>query len=222
MLFTRRQSHSNSASYSLRTSRYIDKEFQLKYSSVILSAAIVGILITIFPIYYFLNQNYEIFVELAYDQSPRILDYLEREKTWVTLLLVTGSSATLFFFWYLGLKLTSRIVGPIYIVRNHLQELARGNWSQAPIKIRTQDEFQELIECYNYFYESFRINLKKDLDLLQKFNIDPNNRDAYLAWKNLIEEKALQLNQTDLLIEKEISAVISSLPVEQPDQRHVS
>jgi hypothetical protein len=222
MLFGRDVKQSNVSSYSLRTSRFIDREFQLKYTSVVLTAAVVGILVTLFPIYHFLSQNYKIFVDLAYDQAPQILKYLERERNSVTLLLVGGSAGTLCFFWYLGLKMTSRIVGPIKILKNHLRGLSRGQWSQPPIRIRVDDEFQDLIDSYNYFYDSFRLNLEKDLALLRSISIDPKNRDAYFAWKRLIDEKAIQLNRTDLLMEPHLSPVGGASPVERRDQLRVS
>lgn len=222
MLFGRDGKQSNASSYSLRTSSFIDREFQLKYTSVVLTAALIGIIVTLFPIYHFLNQNYQIFVDLAYDQAPQILSYLERERSAVTLLLVGGSAGTLCFFWYLGLKLTSRIVGPIKVLKNHLRGLSRGQWAQPPIRIRVDDEFQDLIDSYNYFYDSFRVNLERDIEMLKSLSIDPKNRDAYFAWKKLIEEKATQLNRSDLLMEPKINPVSDEEPSERLDQRHVS
>ncbi|MCB0406985.1 MAG: hypothetical protein KDD34_02210 [Bdellovibrionales bacterium] len=222
MLLSRGIKHTKAPSYSLRTSRFIDRDFQLKYTSVVLTAALIGILVTIFPIYYFLSQNYNIFVDLAYEQAPQILHYLERERSWVNILLIAGCTGTLCFFWYLSLKLTSRIVGPIQVLKNHIRGLSRGQWAQAPIRIRDSDEFQDLIDSYNYFYDSFRVNLQRDLELLKKFSIDPKNRDAYLAWRSLIEEKAYQLGRRDLLPEPEIIPLSVDGPSEESDQRHVS
>lgn len=222
MFFHRGLKHSKAPSFAIRTSRFIDREFQLKYTTVVLTAALIGILVTIFPVYFFLNENYRIFVDLAYEQAPQILDYLERERSWVTMVLISGSIGTLCFFWYLGLKLTSRIVGPIQILKNHIRGLSRGQWSQPPIKIRTDDEFHDLIDSYNYFYDSFRVNLQRDLELLQSLSIDPQNRDAWLAWKELVEEKATQLNMTHLLPDPAISPLNASRPSAPPGQRHVS
>lgn len=63
-----------------------------------------------------------------------------------------------------------------------------------PIKVRETDEFQDLIEAYNYFYSSYRSMLQKDLENLKSLSIDSSNRDAYIAWKQMIEERARQLH----------------------------
>ena len=222
MLFHRGYKHAQSPSFSIRTSRFIDREFQLKYTSVVLTAALIGIAVTVFPVYYFLIENYKIFVDIAFEQAPRTLQYLEREKTWVVLFLITGSTGTLCFFWYLGLKLTSRIVGPIQVMTNHLRGLSRGKWDQPPIKIRADDEFHDLIDSYNYFYDSFKVNLQRDLDFLRSLAIDPNNKDAYLAWNQMILEKSTQLNKAESVSHFTINSSNASKPSEPPGQRHVS
>jgi hypothetical protein len=218
----RRPNPKRTPSFTMRSSRFIDRDFQLKYTSVVLLAAIIGTSVTVVPSIFFLNENYQIFVDLAYDSAPQILEYLERERAWLNLIIVSGVLGTLAFFWYLGLKMTSRIVGPINVLKNHIRGLTRGKWDQPLVKTRDKDEFNDLIETYNYFYESFQVNLKRDLAFLQKLAIDPQNRDAYLAWKNLIKEKQTQLG----IDAKTIAPIHLServlLPSESSDRRRVS
>ena len=206
----------------MRSSRFIDKDFQLKYTSVVLLAAIIGTSVSVLPSIFFLNENYQIFVDLAYDNAPQILEYLERERAWLNLIIVSGVLGTLAFFWYLGLKLTSRIVGPVNVLKNHIRGLSRGRWDQAPVSTRERDEFNDLIETYNYFYESFQVNLKRDLAFLQKLAIDPQNRDAYLAWRNLIEEKQKQLGVDAKTLAPIPLHESVLLPSESNDRRRVS
>jgi hypothetical protein len=207
---------------SKRTSRFIDREFQLRYVSIVVIAAAFGMLVSIGPAYYFLNQNYQIFVDLAFDNSPDLLANLQRERYVVNVVLMCGISATLLFFGLLSFKMTNRMTGPLKVLRNHLKWLSRGRWSQPPLKVRESDEFQDLIEAYNYFYSSFRANLYKDLERLKSFNIDSHNRDAYKAWLQMIEEKSLQLQ---LKTETPLSVVKSgpsASNAESPDSRRVS
>ncbi len=177
----------------------------------------VGTLLGVVPIYFLLNQNYQIFYALASKEAPSLLQSLEREQSWINTILCATLLGLAVFFTLLGLRITNRIIGPLRVLRNHIKQLCRGNFHQNPIKVRTHDEFQELIEAYNYFYNSFRQNLKRDIELLQKMNVDPQNRDAYLAWKMMIEEKSLQIQDVP-----ELKPLISGVPSEFPDSRRAS
>lgn len=210
------------ATFSTRSSRFIDREFQMKYTALVVGAAAVGMIVAVVPIYYFLDQNYKIFMDLAYEHSADLVSHLEREKTWIQSILMTSFTGVIVFFTLLGLRMTSQIVGPLKVLRNHLKLLSRGHWAQRSITIREQDEFQDLIESYNYFYASFRANLKKDLMHLKQISIDPSNRDAYRAWKRLIEEKAIQLNLLEDLPDPRPISVSDESDDPSHDSRHAS
>lgn len=178
-----------------RKSKLIDKDFQLRYTLFVLGAAAIGMAAALIPAWFFLKDNYHIFSELASNEAPDLLTSLHREQVWIQTILFGVFLAIVIFFTMIGLRMTQRIVGPLNVLKNHLRELCRGNWKISAIKVRDKDEFQELIETYNYFYSSFQQNLKRDLELLKNMAVDPNNRDSYLAWKALIEEKCTQLNE---------------------------
>lgn len=204
-----------------RSSRYIDRDFQLRYVFMVVSAAAFGMLVSIGPAYYFLDQNYGIFVDLAFDHAPNLLQNLQQERYWINMLLACGVLSTLVFFSFISLKMTHRMIGPLKVLRNHLKLLSRGHWNMPPLKVRDKDEFQDLIESYNYFYSSFRANIYKDLEALKKLNIDSNNRDAYKAWRGMIEEKTLQLDIADEL-EVVMTSAHAAKSAESPDSRRVS
>lgn len=220
MLLLRHNKHHKTQPVSQRSSRFIDREFQLRYVAIVVSAAAFGMLVSVGPAYYFLNQNYAIFVDLAFDHSPALLANLQQERYWINMLLACGVLSTLVFFAFLSFKMTHRMIGPLKVLRNHLKWLSRGHWNLPPLKVREKDEFQDLIESYNYFYSSFRANIYKDLEALKKLNIDANNRDAYKAWKSMIEEKTIQLD-----ISEELEVVpndLSAQNVESHGSRRVS
>jgi len=152
--------------------------------------------ISMIPISYFINENYDVFIRLAYDYAPNILGHLEKEQIWLNSLLFSMFVGLVVFFTIFGFKLTARMIGPIQIVKNHLKQLSRGKWFNQEIKIRDKDEFHELIEEYNYFYKSFRKNLENDLSRLEKLNINRDDRESYYLWQKMIHEKQLQLGRT--------------------------
>ncbi|MGE0764171.1 MAG: hypothetical protein AB7N80_12895 [Bdellovibrionales bacterium] len=209
-------------SHQRRASRFIDRDFQVRYAGVVIVAAALGAIFAFVPIIMFLNQNYRIFIDLAHQFAPALMDDLEREQIWVTGLLFVGFSGLTTFFMILSFKLTNRIVGPLKVIRNHLRRLSRGQWHIAPVRIRDTDEFQDMVDSYNYFYESFRTNLKRDLEMIKKLKIDPEDKESFNAWRTLIEEKSMQLNLKADLPYPVLSALSGATNAESRDSRRVS
>jgi hypothetical protein len=224
MLFDRGKFSEFSQSDSQRgPSAFIDRNFQIRYTFLLLGASILGLVVTFIPIYYFINQNYDIFISLAFDNSPQIIENLEREKSWVNLTLLSVFTGLFGFFSVLTFRMTARIIGPLKILRNHLIQISRGHFYIPSIKIRDTDEFHDLVESYNYFYLSFQRNLKRELELLKRISVDQRNRDAYMAWRQMIIDKARQLNDTSVDIRSLGPSENDSEPSSgSPDSRHVS
>ena len=210
------------ATYIRRKTPFIDREFQVKYTLLLIGASALGMILITVPIFYFINQNYQIFLTLAYDHSPEILKHLEQERVWINTILFSVFSGLLIFFSIIGFKMTTRIVGPLKVLRNHLKQISRGHWHSPPIKVRESDEFQDLIEAYNYFYSSFQTNIKKDLERLKKIHVDSKNKDAELAWKSMVDEKAAQLNLIEQGADPKPIFLNDEVSAASPGSRHAS
>jgi hypothetical protein len=212
----------NLPTHQRRTARFIDRNFQVRYASLVIGAALLGAFVALAPVYYFLDQNYRIFLDLAHQFAPGLMESLERERIWVTMLLFAGFSGLTIFFLILSFRLTNRIVGPLRVLRNHLRRLSRGQWFMAAVKVRDSDEFQDVIDSYNYFYESFRTNLRRDLELLKRLKVDPADRASFEIWRNLIEEKSMQLNLKSELPYPLLNVLTDAKTAGSPDSRRVS
>lgn len=204
-----------------KTSRFIDRDFQIRYAGVVMMAATLGTLVAFVPVSLFLNQNYRIFLDLAQQFAPALMKDLEREQIWITGLLFIGFASLTGFFLALSFRLTQRIVGPLKVIRNHLRRLSRGHWYIAPVKTRETDEFQDVVEAYNYFFESFQTYLQRDLKNLKKLNIDPQDEESYKVWRQMIEERCMQLNLKSELPFPLLTALSDESSVESPDLRRV-
>lgn len=185
------------ATYTRYSSAFIDRDFQVRYTILLLASSMVGLILVVGPLFYFINQNYQIFMDLAYDRAPTLIRYLEMERRWIFTLLASVTLGLLCFFSYLGIKMTAKIVGPLNVLKNHIRLLSRGHWYIAPVRTRDSDEFHDLVESYNYFFRSFQANLRNDLERLGRLNIDPQQREAYSTWLDLIEEKRSQLKMQE-------------------------
>lgn len=206
------------SSHKRRKKFFIDKEFQLKYLYSAIISSVIGLGTLFTPILYYLNQSYSQLIELAYINSPEIVDHLQNEKSWMNFILISSIFSITVFIYILVLKMTMKVAGPIKVLTNHINQLSRGLWYIKPVKVRDDDEFQETIDSYNYFYQSFRNSLIQELDTLESLQIDSMKFNNHKLWKSLIEDRKEQLG-----IKRPFEpTVISSSDVEVHGSRHVS
>jgi HAMP domain-containing protein len=201
-------------------SNFIDKDFQSRYMLLLVASATLGLVLTIVPIYYFIDQNYQIFVDLAFEHSPELLVYLEQERFLMNTMLFGVFCGLLVFFGLISFRITERIIGPIKVLKNHLKLLTRGNWSHPPITIRDKDEFQDLVEAYNYFYKSYQKYIERDLERLARIEADPTSPDAQIALREIIGEKRAQSGELSKVLPHPTSN--DAIDDQSPDSRHVS
>ncbi|MCB9025011.1 MAG: hypothetical protein H6625_01730 [Bdellovibrionaceae bacterium] len=199
-----------------RKSLFIDKDFQHKYIYIALIGTLTSGLIGYIPLFYFINQNYDIFIELSYLNAPNIVNNLLNEKIWMNSLMLVSMLGQVIFIYIFMLKLTAKIVGPLKILKNHLKLLNRGLWNVPPIRIRKSDEFQDIIDSYNYFLQSFREDLKQDLDKLKNVKIDRSHITDYKNWQDFVNSRKQQLGELD----SKSFVVVSDAA--NRDSRHVS
>src|SRR5690606_10785907 len=119
----------------------VNQRFQWRYTSYLVTTVILATLLTGGVTAYFLNQNYGIFTRLAYLHAPDILPQLEREQIWINTFLVAFFITLVSFNFFYGMKMTSRIAGPIVILKRHIRSLSRGMFSNQPLRVRESDEF---------------------------------------------------------------------------------
>jgi len=172
----------------------IDQNFQLKYTLLfVLTAAICMILMSI-PSLYFINQNYQIFTDLAYNVSPGLIDHLQKEQSIIQNIFLVTILGTIAIFVALGLKMTNRIIGPLKVLRNHIRCLCRGKWSQNPIQVREKDEFRDIINTYNYFYQSQQNQINSDIATLTSLQFELTKIESKNMIQGLISDKQKQLD----------------------------
>ncbi len=199
-MFYNRPVYDTPGSFRRRKIRLINKSFQYRYTFYLLALIATALILFAGPIFYYLNQNYQLFMKLAYDTSPSLLIQLERESVVINSFLFISCITMLLGSLLLGIQVTAKLIGPLYVLEKHLLQLTKGNWSIHPVRTRHNDEFQELIGAYNYFYKSLQAQTQNEIKILKKLSIDPNNREAYRLWQDLIKTKSQQLdiNSSDL------------------------
>ncbi|NUM59519.1 MAG: hypothetical protein HUU56_12850 [Bdellovibrionaceae bacterium] len=174
------------------------------------------ILVTFFsaallPVMYFYEKNFTLFEKLAYDFYPQLINNLKQEETW---LWITFTVSHFFLFGvslFFSLKFTKKILYPIHQIEKHLQKMMLGHWDEPIHFDNEKEDFKSIKISYDYFQRSLKANTEMELELLKKIAIDPNNRDSYLAWKNLIEYKSYRIGLNPEEVLKGINPKVDDL-----------
>jgi len=166
-----------------------------------MTAVTGGALIFFAPAYYFISQNYDLFKALAYDNSPGLINHLEREVIWLAIFMALSLGLIAGLSLLIGAIVTKNLLAPLLQMEAHMKELMYGNWHIPDYKVAREDDFKDLAVTYDYFYRSLKANTEAELRLIEKLSIDQHNREAYAAWKNLILIKRSRLGIQDLPLE---------------------
>ena len=174
----------------------VDRRFQMKYTFALVGAILGAVIPVALVCLYFLNENYNVFIDLALTQAPELLTHLAREQTWVNVCIVALVIGVSIFSFLFGLRLTSKLAEPLLLMKEHIKMLSRGHWNIPDLVPSEEEEFYELIEAYHYFYKSLRHQTKSEIERLQKLSqisaqLDGKNQQI---WNELISEKAKRLN----------------------------
>lgn len=194
----------------------LNKAFQYKYSWYLVTAVAGATLLFLIPTYYFVVQNYLIFTSLAFDTQPQLVSHLEREVLSLRIFMVVSFFVIAGITLFLGLRMTKNLINPLIQMEKHMRQLMLGQWHISDYKVLEDDDFRDLSVTYDYFHRALRANTEIELKLLEKLTIDPQNREAYAAWKNLVEIKRSRLGLKDAFI------VRDDVKTEAPPLRRVS
>lgn len=200
-----------------RSLKALYHHFQHKYARYFVLTLMMPTVLFAFPCLYFLNQNYEIFLRLAYDVRPELIEHLERERAVLLGLIgfmIVGAST---FCYLLTLKLTSHIIGPIWSLERHVKQVTLGDWSSEDFRIRHDDEFQSLASSYSYMYRTLKVHTQKEIEALESLGIDPRDRNTYITVRNLIDTKKAQLG-----VKPNFTSSISAETSSSQDSRRAS
>lgn len=181
----------------------LDKSFQNKYTWYLFTAVAVGSTLFFLPSFYFINQNYELFKSLAYDTAPYLVEHLEREVHWMTFFLAASFALISAVTFFLSVRMTRNLLTPLIKMEKHMHQLMLGHWHIPDFHLPEDDDFRDLSLTYDYFYRALKANTESELRLLEKIKIDPLDREAYAAWKQLLTEKRARLGIEEPFITNE-------------------
>ncbi len=166
------------------------------------------------PIIYFVHQNYNVFRDLAFDLQPQLVRHLEREVLWLKAFMLLSLIIISVVTYVFISKITQKMMRTLVEMEEHMRQLLIGKWSIPHFESETDEDIKELSLTYDYLYRSLKVNTENELRILEKINVDPQNREAHAAWKNLIELKKQRLG----IISKNNNGSLIALKAKPPEK----
>jgi len=170
------------------------RSFQLKYTGFLIAAVFGSVSLLFAVAFYQIHQNYEVFRQLAFDSSPGLVSYLDREMTQFGLFALASLIAVFVFCLVLGLRFTANVIKPAIHLERHMKKITRGDWSSPDFRFPSNEDLVDLLETYSYMYRALRAHTEQEIKMLEKISIDPNDRESLAVWSSLINQKRAQLN----------------------------
>jgi hypothetical protein len=174
--------------------------FKKKYLSILLLGLGSALLLFLLPAFVLVLQNYNLLKEIAPTIDGSLFFHYQRETVWLCGFLIASFAMVLGIVYLFGLKIINKMLGPIYEVEQHLSKISTGDWTEPTFEHNQNDDLFEFLDLYSYTIRTFKSRIEVELKILERLNVDPNDRDAYDSWLKLIELKRSQvrgLNKTE-------------------------
>jgi hypothetical protein len=139
----------------------VDRKFQIKYTMIIMGvAAVISVVLG-----YLLFQSYQEMNEMI--GIIEIQNRLDADDANRVFLYVVGFLvAEVLILGYVGLLMTHRVCGPIFVLQRHLSTLMSGVYPKVR-PLRTGDEFNSCFEVFTSTIQMLRDRDLRELQVLQ-------------------------------------------------------
>jgi hypothetical protein len=178
----------------VRTQMLTVRRFQYYYALFLVTFGAIMSLVVGGITLYILNHNYELLAKAQLLTAPRLVDNLLHEQRLANEVIVGSYVAFVAFLGFVGVKFSHSIAVPVYLIQEKMRDICRGDLTNANVRIRKTDEFQEFAETYNYLVDVLKSQAKSDVERLLQLKPDHHNRDAVHSWQLMLHEKNAQLN----------------------------
>jgi len=112
------------------------QSFQSKYLTYMTLALGGSFLVFAIPVWYLIQQNYQIFQSLAFDTAPELISHLDQERVWLFGVLLLSFFAILVIGVWTSLRITDSVIGPLMAIEKHMREVTLGNWKSEDFQTR--------------------------------------------------------------------------------------
>lgn len=142
-------SRPSEATQDRRGLRWIDPGFQRRYAWLLLSVVLLVSTVLVGTFWFHSEQVLNTLSNAGVIKDHRLFQLIEKQMhslIWSVVLVTALFSG---FVFMMATFLSHRIVGPIFAIKRSLECIGRGQYEDARLKLRTDDEFQDVAELVN-------------------------------------------------------------------------
>lgn len=175
-----------------RTHYLIDRDFQLKYAFLLSVIAIITSLLIGGLVYFSLKESYTVLLQAGMGNHPEVEALVIHWRNFLTKYLVMGLALLVIFLTLLGILITHKMVGPIWVLKRNLEKVTQGSYGSL-MNLRKGDEFQDVKDEYNKMILSLQRETRQDITILKSFLTKVSDPKLSKEIHHLIQEKESHL-----------------------------
>jgi hypothetical protein len=172
---------------------HLNKRFQSRYVTLLTVSLLTSSAVFLFTAFYFTQQNQEIFRGLAFDIYPEMVKHIERESSWLLILLGMTLAATGFSTMWIAKRMTSHLIKPLVAMEKHMRHLISGEWEKSGYRFSESKDFKDLSITYDYLLSTLKSVTEEELELLMRMRLDPHDKESSYLWSELVNQKRKRL-----------------------------
>lgn len=139
-----------------RINYFIKKKLQFKYMLFVLLAMLIPTAVCGMALYYLIWQTVAAEIAVPEAIAANLIPALDK----VNIILLVTLPVIFLMMLLLSIYISHKIAGPVYRVEKDLKEIIKGDYSRR-IKLRSQDELQEIAEGINLLLDKIQSTRQK-------------------------------------------------------------
>jgi hypothetical protein len=172
---------------------HLNKRFQSRYVTLLTMSLLTSSAIFLLAAFYFTQQNEAIFKNLAFDIYPNMVKHIERESSWLLILLVMSLAAIGVSTMWIAKRMTSHLIDPLVEMEKHMRHLIIGEWEKSGYRFSESKDFKDLSITYDYLLNTLKSVTEQELEMLSRMRLDPHDKETFHIWSELINQKRKRL-----------------------------
>jgi hypothetical protein len=190
----RRSQHSGTARR--RSFRWIQKQLQIPLIVALSLTSCLAFTIFASVSLVFVHRNYDLFKALSLKVAPSMIENLLREVVLIEITAFLCGLGLLLISGLMAWRFSTRLLGPLTTLRNHMQEVLAGRWYRDQFHYRSADDLIETLSSWSALYEKYRKEQLDEINLLELVIANPNSPEALNRLEHLVRIKKFRTEKS--------------------------
>jgi hypothetical protein len=179
-----------------RSFRWIQKQLQIPLIVALSLTSCLAFSIFSTVALVFVHHNYDLFKTLALKNAPTMVENLYRELVFIEIIAFLCGLALFIVAGLIAWRFSSRLLGPLVALKNHMQEVLAGRWHRDQFHYRSNDDLIDTLSCWSALYEKQRKEQIDEIALLEGILANPQSIESLGRLEHLIKIKKFRIEKS--------------------------